>query len=647
MKTFLLALLLLLPASAWGGDLLSLRAQAVRAAVDSVADSVVVVELVGVAAGAGGELSEDAPTVALAIDNQRHFLASSLVVRGEATSILLVNGAGQRSVASVVARDHARQLVLLRAEEDLGIPPLELSDVDVAVGQTVIALGRHPGGETPSVSTGILSGTGRNWGLALQTDARVSSAFYGGPLLDLRGRVLGIIVPMVPEGGAEDETGWYDSGIAFAIPTASILQRLPRLIDGEEIHQGLVGIVAKDRDPYVESTEIAAVRPRSPAARAELRPGDRVEAVDGVAVRSHREIKQLLGGRDAGESVSVRLRRDDEALEKTIRLAESIPPLTPQQLGITVAAVIAQRQREDDNQPDRAALMVSGVVSGSPADGELKIGDRLEAINGNEVEEVAAVRRQIFAADPNEPLMIRLRRGEQSLEVSLSTETLAKIEPDALPAALRGAGEQAGDWKVGDFEMPDLPNDVNMIAPESEPAEADRQGENAASLGLLVLLADPGPSELQTELQDWVAAARSAGVIVVLVAPAQADRWTPDEIDVAARIAAAVRQQHRIDVSRQAIAGLGKGAGGSMALATALMRPGTFSGLRVRFDTRPPGVRLRENDPAAPLQLWLSGQQDQQRPPWADSLEKLGYPVLAGGSDPAELLAWVQSLTVI
>src|SRR5690606_1126752 len=138
------------------------------------------------------EVAVDAPTVAVAVDDQRHFLTSSMVVRGNPTSILVVTPDGRRVVAEVVARDHARQLVLLRASDDTGAASLQFADVQPVVGQSVVAIGRHSDGDMPAISTGILSATDRNWGLALQSDARVSSGFYGGPLIDLHGRVLGI-----------------------------------------------------------------------------------------------------------------------------------------------------------------------------------------------------------------------------------------------------------------------------------------------------------------------------------------------------------------------------------------------------------------------------------------------------------------------
>ena len=628
-------------------DLRMVRAKAIRQAVAVVADSVLRVELVGVAQAAGGEVAEDAPTVAVAIDDQRHFIASSMVVRGKPTSILLVTPDGRRVVAEVVARDHSRQLVLLRAGEAVGAAPLELSAVEPTVGQSVVAVGRHSDGEAPAISTGILSATKRNWGLALQTDARVSSGFYGGPLIDLYGRVLGIVVPMVPDGGAEDETGWYDAGIAFAIPVGDIQQRLPQLIAGQDIHPGVAGIVARDSDPYVSSTEIAAVRPRSPAARADLHPGDEITSIADTPVSSHREVKQLLGPLDAGATVAVVVKRGDEVLEKSLQLAQSIPPLVPQQLGITAAALPGDDQ--DDSQ--EAVIVVSGVIQGTPAEGQLAVGDRIRALGENVLGDLPSLRRQVFTADPDAPLKLSIVRGAETLNLELQTERLGLLPEDALPASLRYSPPDEAAWEVADFDLPDISNPAAIVAP---PATAEQNADPDAGpaapsrLGLIILLADPGEADLKKWLAAWTQPAQAAGVIVCAIGPADQTRWTPEELDVPQRIAAAIRKSHPVEPLMQALGGAGEGPGGSLALAAAILRPGTFAGLSLSPQIRPPAIRLRENDPAAPLQLWLPPASDgEEGPGWAGSLEQLGYPVLRGPADPQAILTWVRSLTRI
>ena len=200
-------------------------ATAVRDAANRVLPSVVAIEIIGTRGAAQGEVEQDAPTSGVILDTDGYVLASSIVVARPAASVLVVLPDGKRQAAKVVSRDHHRELVLLKIETDKALTPIDLtSSPDRRIGQTTIAVGRYGTDASPMVSRGVLSAEGRLDGIALQCDARVSPAFYGGPLIDLYGNVLGILIPAVAEGGAEEPTSWYDSGIAFAIPSDVIVK---------------------------------------------------------------------------------------------------------------------------------------------------------------------------------------------------------------------------------------------------------------------------------------------------------------------------------------------------------------------------------------------------------------------------------------
>ena len=74
----------------------------------------------------------------------------------------------------------------------------------MSVGQWAIAVGRTYDSPEPSVSVGIVSAVNRVWGKAIQTDAKVSPVNYGGPLIDVAGDALGVIVPLSPDGKRGD-----------------------------------------------------------------------------------------------------------------------------------------------------------------------------------------------------------------------------------------------------------------------------------------------------------------------------------------------------------------------------------------------------------------------------------------------------------
>src|SRR5262249_30150629 len=164
--------------------------------------------------------------------------------------IVQVPGQKERYVAKVVANDTTRFLTLLKIEAN-GLPVPEAAPKnEIQVGQTAIALGRTLESQDgmPSISVGIISALGRIWGKALQTDCKVSPGNYGGPLVDLQGRVQGVLIPASPFSEA-DVAGveWYDSGIGFAIPLEYINGVLPRLREGKDLVKGVLGITTQEQ----------------------------------------------------------------------------------------------------------------------------------------------------------------------------------------------------------------------------------------------------------------------------------------------------------------------------------------------------------------------------------------------------------------
>src|SRR4029079_7946457 len=130
---------------------------------------------------------------------------------------------------------------------------------------------------------GVISALGRIWGKAVQTDCKVSPVNYGGPIIDIEGRVQGILIPASPnpKAGEEEVAGfeWYDSGIGFAIPLEDVLAVLPRLKEGKDLRRGLLGITPQGADVYNSPPVIGAVQPDSAAARLGIKPGDRILAI--------------------------------------------------------------------------------------------------------------------------------------------------------------------------------------------------------------------------------------------------------------------------------------------------------------------------------------------------------------------------------
>ena len=296
-------------------DLEGLEEAAIRQAVATIAPSVVKIETLGGLERVGQVLVGTGPTTGLIVSADGYIISSAFNFIQQPTSILVSLPGGQRAAAKIVARDHSKMLVLLKVATTETLPvPAAVPRSEMAVGQWAIAIGRTYDQPLPNLSVGVLSALNRVWSRAIQTDAKISPANYGGPLIDIHGRVLGVLVPLSPQGQGSEVAGaeWYDSGIGFAVPLAEINTRLEALKAGKDQYAGLLGISLKPGDIYVLPAEIAASQPGSPAYKAGLKAADIIVEVDGEKIVRQAQLKHALGGRYAGDKVQVIVTRGKE-----------------------------------------------------------------------------------------------------------------------------------------------------------------------------------------------------------------------------------------------------------------------------------------------------------------------------------------------
>ena len=419
---------------------------AMRSAAAAAAPSVVKIETAGglevvgggkkdgPGGGAPGVARGTGPTTGLVVDRDGYVITSSFNFANKPTDIFVtVPGRPGRLVAKVVAADQTRMLTLLKVDaKDLPVPT-PFPKKDAKVGQWALALGRTLDPDVnhlPSVSAGIVSATGRLWGKALQTDAKVSPANYGGPLVAIDGRVMGILVPASTR--SEGETAgfeWYDSGIGFAIPLEDVLAKLPTLKEGKTLRRGLLGINPKDSDAYTAKPVIGSVAPDSAAARAGIKAGDTVVSIDGKPTPNFSSVQHALGPKYEGDVVAVKVLRDGKEQEfaKIALQGTQMAFVTPF-LGILPL--------RDDPAP---GVPVRFVYPGSPAAAAgLKEGDRVMKVGAGKTLAPVRTRAELATALANFP-----PGSEVSVEVKRKdggkTETVtAKLTtvPEAVPAKL-------------------------------------------------------------------------------------------------------------------------------------------------------------------------------------------------------------------
>ena len=207
-----------------------LAAKAFHVASKRVLPSLVTIETYGgVTSGARqGRISGiskpgDGPTTGLVISEDGYIVTSTFNFRDKPPVITVILRSGEKHVAKLLGRDENRRICLLKIETSKKLTVAKRFPVeDVRIGQWAIAVGVGYGDFEPAISAGIVSALNRNQVRAVQTDANVSPANYGGPLVSIDGRVIGICAPLHPNAKSESAGAqWYDSGIGFAIPINS------------------------------------------------------------------------------------------------------------------------------------------------------------------------------------------------------------------------------------------------------------------------------------------------------------------------------------------------------------------------------------------------------------------------------------------
>lgn len=228
---------------------------------------------------------------------------------------------GKRYEAQVLGRDPPNDLAVLRVDAQ-GLEALELrTDAQVKVGEVVLAVG-SPFGLAGTVTLGIVSATGRTLRSGsghrienvLQTDAPLNPGNSGGPLIDTRGRVVGINTALFAPG----------QGIALAVPAATARMVLDEILAWGKVRRAWLGVVARTVGlPGRDAVHVEQVYRGSPAAQAGLRAGDVLLGIEGHDLGTMDDLMKHLGRDAVGARLRLRVLRDDEAHEVRVLLRES------------------------------------------------------------------------------------------------------------------------------------------------------------------------------------------------------------------------------------------------------------------------------------------------------------------------------------
>ncbi|MCI0360196.1 MAG: PDZ domain-containing protein [Planctomycetaceae bacterium] len=622
-------------------DLEGLEEQAIRSAVAAVAPSVVRIETIGGLERVGQVLVGTGPTSGLVVSDDGFIVSSAFNFIQQPTSILVTLPGGQRTTARIVARDHARMIVLLKVNSESKLPvPVAVPRSEVSVGQWSIAVGRTYDQPEPNLSVGVISATNRVWGKAIQTDAKISPSNYGGPLIDIHGRVLGVLVPLSPqtrpqESGAGEIAGaeWYNSGIGFAVPLAEINERLAALKAGKDLHAGLLGISFKPGDIYSLPAEIAAAQPGSPAYKAGVKAGDTIVEIDGHKIVRQAQLRQVLGTRYAGDKVHLVLKRGDASIEATAELVEKLDPYQHPFLGILPLRATTE-----------PGVAVRYVYPGSPAaEAGIQPADRIVALTPAGSAEVAvadatALRTAVANLEPKTKVSLKVMRGDQTLAFELLPAKLPTEIPGELPPALAQAPADPAEKPatgVIEIKLPEEASQCLALVPDNYHPQV--------SHGLVVVLHAPGEIDKAAFEARWKPICQTHRLIALAPMSAKSDKWEPTEADFIRKTIDDCVTHHNIDPTR--IVAYGYQAGGSMAWLVAFNHLDRVRAV-IAIDALPPArAKTPENDPVNRLAIFL-GTADKSTTAAATKalvarLESARFPISqkALGDQPRELTA--------
>ena len=374
------------------------------------------------------------------VTNEGHIITNTHVV-DQVDEIEVQLADGRTTKARLVGADEQQDLAVLKIDVP-GVQPLKLADSDtVQPGDSVLAIG-NPFGLQETVTDGIISWKGQPnstdfRGDLLQTNAAINPGNSGGPLINVRGEVVGINEQIVSSSGGSQ-------GIGFAIPSNTVRTALESVLRHGRIIRGYLGIVSRALQTGQQGATdnekgvvVEEVMPGSPAAQAQLQPGDIIRTFNGRDVRNMVALKNMVGQTELDRNVELEIVRDGKPLKVTTQIKEQ--PIDYQTSGVSprrnqpqaqrpkqpsdeevaggplasirVAELSPETARQLDLPANVKGVMVTGVDPDSGV-AELRRGDVIEEINQQPVASVADYNKIAGSLDPSQPQVLSVCRGK-------------------------------------------------------------------------------------------------------------------------------------------------------------------------------------------------------------------------------------------
>jgi serine protease Do len=363
------------------------------------------------------------------IDPQGYIVTNNHVVQ-DAEKVVVTTLDGKEFKAEIIGTDPKTDLALLKIKGK-NLPYIKFGDSDsIKVGEWVLAIG-NPFGLSHTVTAGIISAKGRHFegknvpelNDFIQTDAAINKGNSGGPLVNMKGEVIGITSNIyTPTGG--------NVGIGFAIPSNMARAVIKDLKEKGRVIRGYLGVYVQDiKAEALKSLKlkkkvgalVAKVEPDSPADRAGIKRYDVIIEFNGVKIRDSNHLKVKVAETPPGKEVKIKVIRDGKEkiltailgeLESEGEVGRGYKSKARRDLGMRLTPLTPRIAREY-GYSFAGGLLITYVRRGSPAfEAGLRAGDVIIEVNRREVNTLRDFNNILRKAKSGDVLILLIRRGE-------------------------------------------------------------------------------------------------------------------------------------------------------------------------------------------------------------------------------------------
>ena len=386
------------------------------------------------------------------------YIVTNYHVIADATKLQVMLQDGSIEAASVVGSDSNSDLAVIKIDkEDLPTIPFGAVE-DIRAGQWVLAFGSPLSQSLENtVTAGIVSAVGRTstqlssmnlFAAFIQTDAAINRGNSGGPLVNLRGELIGINTAIMSPTG-------INSGIGFALPVDAVENVVTQLLEKGRVDRGYLGVRFDALSPALVqalnlppgSAQITAVIPGGPADEAGLETGQIITKVNGQVLTDANHLRVMIGNMNPGAKVELEVVEGEDTRTHTIQLGLLDPALYAQrgddtnteepsedsleEHGLTLSTFNANefaQQAELDATPEFEGVIVEGIDPAGSAygDSDLRQGDIIVEINRESISNLRDFQRVYNRLDAGSVGIVKLYRlvstgGEEKEFIVLMT----------------------------------------------------------------------------------------------------------------------------------------------------------------------------------------------------------------------------------